>query len=86
MMYLVYYTTGSYEDWDKKNIAIFRKEFEAKEYVDKYNNLLKKLQEHNKRLEKKGWYDSERFGYDLFNKWDDIRENNGAQMEKLKVR
>jgi len=88
-MYLVSYSTGSYEDFDTHDIFITYNKKVAIKYVKKFNSILKKWKDYYSKYEEP--YASIRWIKDeyvdiYFDRWMSLRETNECFYNEIEVR
>jgi len=88
-IYIVKIHGGDYEDRFTYTIFATSDKTKAEKYVEKYNRLLQKLQNHYdeqiKTLEENGCEESQEYG-DIYNKSYHVGEYKFCSMEELEVR
>lgn len=90
-MYIVKYSTGSYDDYGVTDIFITDKKSIATKYVTKFNSILKKWNNYYKQFEETpyegscGWIKDE-FSEQYFWRWHRLKETNKCWWEEIEVR
>jgi hypothetical protein len=86
-IYIAKYNEGSYEDYREYNVFASESLIYVENWVNKYNRILGDYKDfYSKYNDEDGyWYDSEKFGYEYFDKWHKIRELNGASFEEIEL-
>ena len=84
IMWIVKFTTGSYDDFARHNIFVTENEELAKAYVKKHNETLIKWQKYWEQFENADhWMEDETKDW---NRWYEIVNRNEAYYDKIDVR
>lgn len=85
-MYIVKYSAGSYDDWHEVDLFVTNSKETADKYVERFNNLIPKLKEYNKKFEnkKKEWIMKKYWKF--YNRWNKINDVNRCYYRELNER
>ena len=84
IMFIVKYSTGSYDDYMRHNIFVTESEEVAKAYVEKHNALLTKWQKYWEQFENEDhWMEDQTKDW---NRWYEIHNRNVAYYDKIDIR
>jgi hypothetical protein len=84
IMWVVKYTTGTYDDFMRHNIFVTENEELAKAYVEKHNKVLTKWQKYWEQFENEDdWMEDPTKDW---NRWYQIVNRNEAYYDKIDVR
>ncbi len=84
IMWVVKYTTGTYDDFMRHNIFVTKNEELAKAYVEKHNKVLTKWQKYWEQFENEDdWMEDPTKDW---NRWYQIVNRNEAYYDKIDVR
>ena len=85
-MYLVKYSTGSYDDFYQIEIFVTHDTIKAEKYIEKFNTILNNWKDFIKKYENDGHRDETKFVDEFSNRYWDIKETNHAFIEEIEVR
>lgn len=88
-MYIVKYSSGSYEDYCEICVFVTINKSRATKYVTKLNKLVKKWREYYKQFEGddglcSDWISDDHL--DKFNRWYSLKQFNNAYWEEIEIR
>lgn len=87
--YVVGYSKGSYEDYHYEIVFVTFDKKKATKWCTKFNNMLKKWKLYYDKYTKNDgikWYDSDKYGYDFYDRWYQLSELNRASYNEHKLR
>ena len=87
--YTVGYSRGSYEDYREIIVFVTFDKKKAQKWCKKYNKMLIKWKRYYDKFTKDvgfKWYDSEKHGYEFYDRWHSIFELNGASYKEYEIR
>jgi len=86
-MYLVKYSTGSYEDYHQNNLFVTADKEVADKYVEKFNRILDNWLDYMTLFDNEhGYRDDEKCTTAISQRYYDVIETNGAFVEEIEVR
>lgn len=85
-IYIVYYSRGSYDDYEEINIFATTSLNKAQKYVKKFNSIHRKWKDYYKQYEDSREWIKDEFVHHYFDRWNELREINKCSIEKLDVR
>lgn len=88
MIYIVSYSTGSYEDYQEIILFATTKKSTATKYVTKFNKLVDKWYKYYSQYEDDnmfGWIKQE-YVEKYFNRWHKLKEINKAFYQEIEIR
>ncbi len=88
-MYIVKYSSGSYDSWGEEDIFVTSKKSTATKYCTKFNTSLKKWKEYYKKFERvengMSWIKDEH-AEQHFHRWHIITEVNHCLWQEIEIR
>lgn len=88
-VYIVQYSTGSYDSYEVHLLFATTKKSVATKYVTRFNRILKTLEDRNKKFENVRFSTSwicDKYLKDYGKSWSRVRETNRANWEELEMR
>lgn len=83
-MFIVYYTTGGFDDFTRVSIFVTENEKLAKSYVEKFNRILARWKAYWATIVNEGnWLDTNNYN---FERWNQINDLSNAYYQKIQIR